>query len=161
MRETLETPGKTCALVTPDQALGRRVAARLERWGVVPDSSAGSPLSRLPAGALVDLCARWIADPVQPHLLLAVIKHPLVRFDLGDAPQAAAVAALEEHALRGPRPATSPPCAAVCWKPFSPTGAARLRPSGNGNACRPPPAWSSVCKPPSRPRPPSSPPTQT
>nr|WP_316629581.1 hypothetical protein [uncultured Brevundimonas sp.] len=109
MRETLETPnpdgtGRTCALVTPDQALGRRVAARLERWGVIPDSSAGSPLSRLPAGALVDLCARWIADPVQPHLLLAVVKHPLVRFDLGDASQAAAVAALEEHALRGPRP---------------------------------------------------------
>jgi len=104
MRETLETPGRTCALVTPDQALGRRVAARLERWGVIPDSSAGSPLSRLPAGALVDLCARWIADPVQPHLLLAVVKHPLARFDLGDASQAAAVAALEEHALRGPRP---------------------------------------------------------
>ncbi|MBA4809128.1 MAG: double-strand break repair protein AddB [Brevundimonas sp.] len=109
MRETLETPnpdgtGKTCALVTPDQALGRRVAARLERWGVIPDSSAGAPLSRLPAGALVDLCARWIADPVQPHLLLAVAKHPLARFDLGDAAQAAAVAALEEHALRGPRP---------------------------------------------------------
>jgi ATP-dependent helicase/nuclease subunit B len=109
MRETLETPnpdgtGRTCALVTPDQALGRRVSARLERWGVIPDSSAGSPLSRLPAGALVDLCARWIADPVQPHLLLAVVKHPLARFDLGDSPQAAAVAALEEHALRGPRP---------------------------------------------------------
>ena len=31
MRETLETPGMTCALVTPDLALGRRVAARLER----------------------------------------------------------------------------------------------------------------------------------
>lgn len=109
MRETLETPnpdgtGRTCALVTPDQALGHRVAARLERWGVIPDSSAGAPLSRLPAGALVDLCARWIADPVQPHLLLAVVKHPLARFDLGDSPQAAAVAALEEHALRGPRP---------------------------------------------------------
>ncbi|QIF80867.1 double-strand break repair protein AddB [Brevundimonas sp. 'scallop'] len=104
MRETLETPGKTCALITPDQALGRRVTARLERWGVIPDSSAGAPLSRLPAGALIDLCARWIADPVQPHLLLAVVKHPLVRFDLGDTFQAAAVVALEEHALRGPRP---------------------------------------------------------
>ena len=37
MRETLETPGRTCALVTPDQALARRVAARLARWGVVAD----------------------------------------------------------------------------------------------------------------------------
>ena len=100
MRETLQTPGRTCALVTPDQALVRRVAARLARWGVVADSSAGAPLSRLPAGALIDLCARWIADPVQPHLLLAVMKHPLARLDA----TAAAIAALEEHALRGPPP---------------------------------------------------------
>src|SRR5207244_4110893 len=34
LREGLETPGLTCALVTPDQALARRVSARLERWGV-------------------------------------------------------------------------------------------------------------------------------
>jgi len=105
MRETLETPHadgspRTCALVTPDQALGRRVAARLARWGIVPDSSAGQPLSRLPAGALIDLCARWMADPVSPHLLLAVMKHPLSRLDAGPG----AMAALEAEALRGPRP---------------------------------------------------------
>jgi ATP-dependent helicase/nuclease subunit B len=41
MREALETPGRTAALVTPDQALGRRVSARLTRWGVQADSSAG------------------------------------------------------------------------------------------------------------------------
>jgi ATP-dependent helicase/nuclease subunit B len=46
MRETLEVPGKTCALVTPDLDLGRRVAARLERWGIVPDSSSGASLCR-------------------------------------------------------------------------------------------------------------------
>jgi hypothetical protein len=33
-----------------------------------------------------------------------LLRRALVRFDLGDASQAAAVAALEEHALRGPRP---------------------------------------------------------
>ena len=34
MRETLETPGKTAALVTPDPSIARRVAAELARWGV-------------------------------------------------------------------------------------------------------------------------------
>ncbi|HYC68438.1 double-strand break repair protein AddB [Brevundimonas sp.] len=103
MRETLETPGKTCALVTPDLALGRRVAARLERWGVVADNSSGQPLSRMPAGRLIDLAARFIAHPLDPHALLGLLKHPLVRLDLGEADSARAVGALEEYALRGPR----------------------------------------------------------
>ena len=108
MRETLETPhadgqAKTCALVTPDLALGRRVAARLARWNIVPDSSSGAPLSRMPAGVLIDLCARWIADPLKPQTLLAVLKHPLVSLDLGEITPADATRALEKHALRGPR----------------------------------------------------------
>lgn len=103
MRETLETPGRTCALVTPDLALGRRVAARLERWGVVADSSSGQPLSRMPAGRLVDLAARFIAEPLDPHALLGLLKHPLVRLDLDGAEPATAIKALEAYALRGPR----------------------------------------------------------
>ena len=101
MRETLETPGKTCALVTPDLDLGRRVAARLERWGITADSSSGAPLLRMPAGVLIDLCARFMADPLRPQTLLGLIKHPLVR-----APEStpAAASALERYALRGPRP---------------------------------------------------------
>ena len=103
MRETLETPGKTCALVTPDLALGRRVAARLERWGVSADVSSGQPLSRMPAGRLVDLAVRFIADPLDPHALLGLLKHPLVRLDLGETDFRGAVEALEAFALRGPR----------------------------------------------------------
>jgi ATP-dependent helicase/nuclease subunit B len=102
MRETLETPGKTCALVTPDLALGRRVAARLERWGVVADASSGQPLARMGAGRLVDLAARFIAAPLDPHALLGLLKHPLTRLDLGGIDVAAAVGALELHGLRGP-----------------------------------------------------------
>ncbi len=104
MRQTLETPDRTCALVTPDLALGRRVAARLERWGITADSSSGQPLSRMPAGVLVDLCARWVADPLKPQTLLALLKHPLVDLTLTDGLLAEAATALEDHALRGPRP---------------------------------------------------------
>ncbi len=59
LRETVETPDKTAALVTPDRALARRVVAALERWEVrstipaatrspkrPPESSRGSPRSR-------------------------------------------------------------------------------------------------------------------
>jgi ATP-dependent helicase/nuclease subunit B len=103
MRETLETPGRTCALVTPDLALGRRVAARLERWGVVADSSSGAGLDRMPVGVLVDLAARFMADPLTPQTVLALIKH-----DLTTLPEATAgaVAELEKIAFRGPRTRT-------------------------------------------------------
>jgi ATP-dependent helicase/nuclease subunit B len=103
MRETLETPGRTCALVTPDLALGRRVAARLERWGVVADVSSGQPLSRMGAGRLIDLAVRFVATPLDPHALLGLLKHPLTRLDLGETDPAAALRALEHHGLRGPR----------------------------------------------------------
>ncbi len=103
MRETLETPGKTCALVTPDLALGRRVEARLERWGIIADSSSGQPLSRMPAGRLVDLAVKFMARPLDPHVLLGLLKHPSVTLDLGETEFNAARAALERHALRGPR----------------------------------------------------------
>ncbi|WP_374598373.1 double-strand break repair protein AddB [Brevundimonas sp.] len=103
MRETLEAPGKTCALVTPDLALGRRVEARLERWGITADSSSGQPLSRMAAGRLVDLAARFMAEPLDPHVLLGLLKHAVVRIDLHEADYEQAVSALERHALRGPR----------------------------------------------------------
>jgi ATP-dependent helicase/nuclease subunit B len=105
MRETLETPhsdgrARTCALVTPDLALGRRVAARLERWGVVPDSSSGTGLDRMPVGVLVDLAARFMADPLKPQTVLGLIKHELTTLEEANA---AAVATLEKYAFRGPR----------------------------------------------------------
>jgi len=100
MRETLEMPGRTCALVTPDLALGRRVAARLERWGVVADSSSGTGLDQMPVGVLVDLAARWMADPLKPQTVLGLIKHELTT--LAEATPGA-VLQLEAVAFRGPR----------------------------------------------------------
>ncbi|MES2835060.1 MAG: double-strand break repair protein AddB [Pseudomonadota bacterium] len=123
MRETLETPGRTCALVTPDLALGRRVEARLARWGIVPDSSAGAPLSRMPAGVLLDLCARWMAEPMKPQTMLALLKHPLVRLD-----DVAARDALEEHALRGPRPRDWAKIRERLYKAAQPDGRGRVPP---------------------------------
>ena len=103
LRETLEVPGKTCALITPDQALARRVSARLSRWGVEADSSAGAPLANAPVGVLAALVAEAVVDPEDPVLILALLKHPLVRLGRRleelDAPRRT----LERHGLRGPR----------------------------------------------------------
>ncbi len=52
LREALEQPDRTAALITPDRALALRVAAELRRWNIVADDSAGEPLARSPAGRL-------------------------------------------------------------------------------------------------------------
>ncbi|HEX7886600.1 MAG TPA: double-strand break repair protein AddB [Phenylobacterium sp.] len=95
LREALESPERTAALVTPDQVLARRVTAKLARWGVVPDSSAGESLAGSRCGVLAALVARAAVDPLDPVMLLGLLKHPFTR--LGDA------AALEAAALRGTR----------------------------------------------------------
>ena len=104
LREVLETPGKTAALVTPDPALARRVSARLARWGTPADSSAGGPLSGTPAGVLMVLMAGVAADPLDPVRWLSILKHPRAGFGLEPEAFARSRAALERHGLRGARP---------------------------------------------------------
>lgn len=100
LREALEDPQRTAALVTPDQTLARRVMTRLQRWGVIPDSSAGAPLAAAGAAILALHLARLVEDPMSPVRLLAFAKHPLV---LGED-EGPAVIALERRGLRGAAP---------------------------------------------------------
>ena len=102
LRETLETPNRTAALVTPEASLARRTAAILERWGIDIAPSAGIPLSRTAPGSLLLILSRWIAKPADPVLLLAVLKHECVL--LGRDPDAyrAIVSAMERDTLRDP-----------------------------------------------------------
>jgi ATP-dependent helicase/nuclease subunit B len=104
LRETLETDGLTAALITPDAVLARRVSARLARWGVLADSSAGAPLAGFAVGALAALVARAIAGPLDPVVLLAILKHPLTRLGLDAEALESRRQVLERHGLRGPRP---------------------------------------------------------
>ena len=104
MREALEIPGRTAALVTPDRALARRVSAHLRRWGIEADDSAGRPLSQTPPGTLLLALAAAAAERFAPVPLLAVLKHPLVR--AGEERSAWLDGARRiDLALRGPRPA--------------------------------------------------------
>src|ERR1700722_7689150 len=79
MREMLETPGKTAALITPAPSIARRVSAELARWGVEVEDSAGRTLGQSPAGGL----ARLILDAAiefTPRSFLALLAHPAARF---------------------------------------------------------------------------------
>lgn len=96
MRETLEREGETAALVTPDAGLARRVSALLGRWNIHVPPSAPVPLGRTQAGSLIGLCARWAADPGEPVVLAAVLKHPFVRRHME-------AGKLDLYFLRGPR----------------------------------------------------------
>jgi ATP-dependent helicase/nuclease subunit B len=104
LRETLETPDATAALVTPDRDLARRVSAKLTRWGVEADSSAGAPLTAFPVGALLGVTAALGSDPADPVALLGLLKHPLVRLGLDREDRFRADAEFETRALRGARP---------------------------------------------------------
>ncbi|MDE0173020.1 MAG: double-strand break repair protein AddB [Defluviicoccus sp.] len=104
LRETLETPDRTAALVTPDRGLARRVAAELERWGVEIDDSGGAALALTPPGAFLLLLARALADRWAPVPLLSLLKHPLAACGMETGAFRARVRALERAALRGPRP---------------------------------------------------------
>ena len=104
LREAIETPGKTAALVTPDRALARRVVAALERWKVEVDDSGGDKLADTPAGTFARLVAEAALGGFEPTTLLALLKHPLLRLNAEAFAHARAIAALERAVLRGPRP---------------------------------------------------------
>ena len=103
LREALETPGRTAALVTPDRALARRVSAQLRRWGIEADDSAGRPLSQTPPGTLLLAIAAAAAERFAPVPLLALLKHPLAMAGEGRLDWLDGVRRLD-LALRGPRP---------------------------------------------------------
>ncbi len=102
-REAIETPGRTAMLVTPDRALARRVAAKMRRWNVNVDDSAGMPLADAPVATFLRILAEWLAAPARPLKLLALIRNPVAGFGLAARDRRAAADALDK-ALRGAAP---------------------------------------------------------
>ena len=80
MRETLETPSATAMLVTPDRDLSRRVCAKLQRWNVAVDDSAGVPFHNSPCGTFLRLVADWLLHRSNPVALISMARHPLSAF---------------------------------------------------------------------------------
>ncbi len=82
MREVAEHHDKTAALVTPDRLLARRVAIRLEAWGIRVDDSAGRPFAKTVPGAFLEVVIDAVARNFAPVPTMALLKHPLARFGL-------------------------------------------------------------------------------
>lgn len=79
LREAVEMPGRTAALVSPDRLLARRVAIRLQSWGIRVDDSAGRPFAKTVPGAFLNLVIDAVAKDFAPAQLMALLKHPLCR----------------------------------------------------------------------------------
>ena len=85
LRQVLETPAATAALVTPDRDLARRVGSELSRFGIEIDDSAGEPLSASPYGRLARLVALAASSELAAKDLVALLAHPMARFGLARA----------------------------------------------------------------------------
>jgi ATP-dependent helicase/nuclease subunit B len=106
MRETLETPGRTAALITPDRMLARRVAAELARYGITIDDSAGQPLIQTVPAVFLRLLAAAVAENFSAVPLLALLKHPFCRLGMERAELLRWIRSIERKLLRQSRPAT-------------------------------------------------------
>ena len=102
LRETVQE-SKIAALVTSDRGLARRVTAALGRWDIAVEDSGGEALVHTSPGIFARLAARVALHGAAPVDLLALLKHPLLRFDFNRREQRA-IATLERAILRGPRP---------------------------------------------------------
>jgi double-strand break repair protein AddB len=100
LRSVIETPGKTAALVTPDRVLARRVAARLRRYDLAVDDSAGMPVARTVPGAFLELVLGAAETDFAPPELMALLKHPLALLGRSAAEARATARALERGAFR-------------------------------------------------------------
>ncbi len=102
LRGAVEDEARTAALVTPDRTLARRVSARLERWGLKVDDSAGTPLAKTPPGAFADAVTEAVGSGFAPVPLLALLKHPLMRLGRRAADMRRVARLLELAAFRQP-----------------------------------------------------------
>lgn len=102
LREALESPGRTAALVTPDNGLARRVESKLARWGVTLSASGGRSLLESARGGLLALLVQLSVDEGDPCALAGLITHPLATFAMPAEVHAAQAQQLLAQ-LRGPR----------------------------------------------------------
>ncbi|MCV2863251.1 double-strand break repair protein AddB [Defluviimonas sp. WL0075] len=83
LREAAES-GTRAALITPDRVLARRVGAALDRWGILPDDSAGQPLNQTAPGRFLRHVAGVFGRKLGAEALLVLLKHPLTATGAGD-----------------------------------------------------------------------------
>lgn len=94
-------PAQVAALVTPNRALARRVAAELDALGIAYDDSGGLPLHRTRTGSFLACVLEAVRHRLSPHATMTLLNHPLTRLRLPRAEVERGAAALELAVLRG------------------------------------------------------------
>ena len=106
LREALETPEQTAALVTPDRQLAELVIADLNRWKITIEDSAGKRLSLCRSGSFLSLLCDAVDSNFAPLKLLSLLKHPYCAGGMNKGEFRQMVDRIEMTVLRGPRPGT-------------------------------------------------------
>ncbi len=104
LREVLETPTKTAALVSPDRQLAELVTAELARWHIEIEDSAGQRLALTPVGRFLQLLADSVAANFAPLPLLSLLKHPFAAGGMARTAFRRQLDRIELSTLRGMRP---------------------------------------------------------
>ena len=101
VRGALEQGLEHILVVTPEAGLGRRIAAKLTRWGVNPDASMGPNLAEAPVGNFLNALLHVALDPDDALNWAAFLKSPLLTIgrDSEEARRAASI--FERKNLRG------------------------------------------------------------
>ncbi len=103
MRETLERENETCALVTPNLDIARRVCAKMKKWDITLDISSGIPATNTIIGNLFTLVSKWLLDSASPNNIAALLAHNMVDFNLEWPVQNRGASAIEIALLRQAR----------------------------------------------------------
>ncbi|WP_374635651.1 double-strand break repair protein AddB [Paracoccus sp. (in: a-proteobacteria)] len=70
-------------LIAADRMLTRRVQSALDRWGIIPDDSAGQPLPLTAPGLFLRHIADLFGQALTLDMLLVLLKHPVTATGLG------------------------------------------------------------------------------
>ncbi len=100
IREAIETPDKSIALITPDRELAKRVQTLCRRWNINIDDSAGYSLGQSALGQYFALLLHVCMKNFSPVVLSALLKQAYFKAQ----PHNDSLYALEIHALRGMKP---------------------------------------------------------
>ncbi len=103
LRKAVEQ-GKTAALITPDRMLTRQVSASLDRWDILPDDSAGTPLQLSPPGRFLRHISSLFLRKLTSEDLLTLLKHPLTHTGADRGPHLRLTRELELHLRRNGPP---------------------------------------------------------
>lgn len=77
MREALNTPDKSCALITNQRTLAHKVSAILKsRYGIDVNDSAGKSLGLWPVGQYINLMLKVIESKARPLAMVELLSHP-------------------------------------------------------------------------------------